>query len=64
MKKYAFLIFLVSITASVFSQQKELTLENAVLKRFSTLGPERLADLQWVKNTRWSPGNLKTAIKS
>ncbi len=51
MKKYAFLIFFVLTTTSVFAQQNELTLEDAVLKRFSTLGPERLADLQWVANT-------------
>ena len=51
MKKYTFLIFFIVTITSVFAQQKELTLEDAVLKRFSTLGPERLADLQWVTNT-------------
>jgi dipeptidyl-peptidase 4 len=51
MKKLIFQILILFITVSAFAQQKELSLEDAVLKRFTTLGPERLPDLQWVKNT-------------
>ncbi len=51
MRKYIFQICFVLITVSAFAQQKELTLEDAVLKRFTELGPDRLADLQWVTNT-------------
>ncbi len=32
------------------AQKKELSLNDAVLKGFSTLGPERMSNLQWVKN--------------
>ena len=51
MNKLTVQILFLFITITTFAQQKELTLEDAVLKRFSTLGPERLPDLQWVKNT-------------
>ena len=51
MKKYLFLMCFAVLASAVFAQQKELTLEDAVLKRFTTLGPERLSNLQWVTNT-------------
>ena len=51
MKRYIILICFFVAAPSLFAQQKELTLDDAVLKRFSTLGPERLGDLQWVTNT-------------
>ena len=51
MKKLTFPLFFLLLSFSIFAQQKELTLEDAILKRFTELGPERLADLQWVKNT-------------
>ena len=44
---FAFASFLTQTSA----QTKMLTLEDAVLRQRSTLGPERLAQLQWVGNT-------------
>ncbi len=35
----------------VFSQQKELTLEDAILKQYSKFYPERLWKLQWIPET-------------
>jgi len=35
-------------TQSIFAQAKELSLEEAILGRFSGLSPERLSNLQWV----------------
>lgn len=51
MRKITFQFLFVLIATSIFAQQKELTLEDAILKQFTELGPERLADLQWVANT-------------
>lgn len=38
-------------TTTFFAQQKELTLEDAILKTRSELGPDRLSQLQWVPNS-------------
>lgn len=49
MKRYFFLL-LITITClqSNYAQKKELSLEDAVIGRWSYLYPERFSDLQWV----------------
>lgn len=39
------------LSISTFAQQKQLTMEDAVLRQRSTLAPERIAQLQWIKNS-------------
>jgi dipeptidyl-peptidase 4 len=50
MKKYLPFLFLFIITTT-FSQIKELTLEDAIIGRFTTLRAESLSDLQWLPNS-------------
>ncbi len=49
--KKTVLIFILFISFNVFSQQKELTLEDAVLSYNKGLTPQTLKSLQWVKGT-------------
>ena len=57
MKKVICFIYLLSITLSVYAQntasqaKKKLTLEDAIVKRFSTFYPKRPIDLKWVSGT-------------
>lgn len=39
------------LSISTFAQLKQLSMEDAVLRQRSTLAPERLAQLQWIKNS-------------
>ncbi len=50
--KKILLIITVLIFSNVFSQQKELTLKDAVLSRSKGLTPENVARLQWVSGTQ------------
>ena len=51
MKKTGLLLMLMALLFTLNAQKKELSLSDAVLKRFSDLGPERMSGLQWMKNT-------------
>ena len=50
MKKILSLLFLITFFLG-FSQQKELSIEDAVLGYYKGLYPKSLSNLQWVKNT-------------
>ena len=50
MKKVIFLIAL-SISASICAQKDSLTLDDAILARWSKFAPDRMNGLQWVKNS-------------
>lgn len=51
-KKYlSVLFFFLILVTNSFAQQKELTLEDAIIGRFTTLRAESLGDLQWVANS-------------
>jgi dipeptidyl-peptidase-4 len=43
--------FLLFCTTAALAQQKMLTMEEAVLKQRTTLAPEKLLQLQWIKGT-------------
>ena len=44
-------LFFVSLSFTSLAQSKQLTLEDAVLKQRTTLAPDRLMQLQWIKGT-------------
>ena len=46
-----FILFLTSLGSGAQAQDKELTLEDAVLKRFSTFYPESVPALKWVEGS-------------
>jgi len=41
-------LLLILSLSTIYAQQAELSLEDAIIGRFSKLAPERLGDLQWV----------------
>lgn len=49
MKKQLTFLLLLTIFFSVSAQTKQLTLEDAILNRYWTLAPDRLEQLQWMK---------------
>ena len=51
MKKIITLLLVAFLVSNVWAQNKELTIDEAVLKGRTTLAPERLAQLQWIPNT-------------
>lgn len=51
MKKITTLLLVGLWVINAFAQNKELTIDEAVLKGRTTLAPERLAQLQWIPNT-------------
>ncbi|MCX6186364.1 MAG: DPP IV N-terminal domain-containing protein [Bacteroidetes bacterium] len=51
MKKITILLLVGLWVISAFAQNKELSIDEAVLKGRTTLAPERLAQLQWIPNT-------------
>ena len=50
MKKIFFAIAITSFI-NVFAQEKELTLEDAVLSRSKGLTPKNMSGLKWIKGT-------------
>ncbi len=63
MKKYCFLFFLISIFQTSFAQQNELSLEDAIIGRFTRLAPERLSNLQWVGDSEMVSWRAKEGDK-
>ena len=49
MKKILLLLFL-TFSTGIYAQKNSLNLEDAVLKRWSKFGPDRISGLQWTKN--------------
>jgi len=49
--KKLFLVLILFISVNVFAQQKELTIEDAVLSYQNGLTPQTLTSLQWIKGT-------------
>lgn len=49
MIKYLFLTVLLATT--VYSQNKKFTIEDAVINSYTTLAPEKLAELSWIPNS-------------
>jgi hypothetical protein len=50
-KKIAFTLFAILILEESFSQTKLLTMEEAVVKQKTTMAPEKLRQLAWIKGT-------------
>jgi len=50
-KQLLLLLVLVCFMQTTFAQQKELTLEDAVIGRWTKLAPDRISGLQWVADT-------------
>lgn len=46
-----FVLFILVGNTAVVAQSKELTLEDAVLKQWSTFNPKNIPDLQWIPQT-------------
>jgi len=63
MKKYCLLFFLISTLQISFAQQNELSLEDAIIGRFSKLAPERLSNLQWVGDSEMVSWRAKEGDK-
>jgi dipeptidyl-peptidase-4 len=51
MKKLLLTLCMGVLSLSSFAQQKQLSMEDAVLRQRSTLAPERIAQLQWIKKS-------------
>lgn len=49
MKKFILFMLLVLGSQIIFAQTKDLSLNDAILKRFTDLAPKRLKDLQWLE---------------
>ncbi len=49
MHKYLLSFIFILVTLNTFAQKQSLTLEDAVLRRFSDFAPERYSNLQWAK---------------
>ena len=65
MKKILFIITLTIVNLG-FSQQKELTLEDAVLKQRTTLAPENLKNVKWIPGTEsfsYMSNDMSTLLK-
>ena len=73
MEKHFYFIPFLTLTLSVFAQNKLLTIEDALVKNRTTLAPENLRQLQFIYGTEdyvylkridnrdvWMRGNLKS----
>ncbi len=50
-KKNSFLAFILLVSTSIFAQDKELTLEDAVMQQYRKFYPQSLTMFSWVPNT-------------
>lgn len=51
MKYWIFALLLISVSTNAWTQDKELTLEDAIVNRYRNLAPDYVSGLQWIPNS-------------